>query len=800
MIYDTASEFEDAPIDTGLLQSELISIDKSLPTQIYIIPIRFRPIFPGIVSPLVISNGRFADAVEKVLGESRSLGLVLIKDDEKEDVTSGDLYSYGTVVKIIKKMNLPDGGVNVLISSVSRFKIKKIISETKYIVANIEYIEDTPAPKNSVEIKALTREVLSNIKIISDNNPLFSEEMRITMLNVDEPGKIADFVASIINAEKSDYQDILETINVKQRLEKVLLLLNKEMQVLNVQKKIHGRMSEKAEKQQRDFYLREELKAIRKELGLDEDDKSGDVAALRKKAEGLKLKGEAKEKIESELNKLAASDTASPEYGVCKNYLDVILGLPWNTATVDDINIARAERILNKDHYGLDDVKKRIVEFLAVRKLKPDAKGSVICLVGPPGVGKTSLGHSIAKAMNKKFFRLSLGGMRDEAEIKGHRRTYVGSMPGKIIQGMAIAKSNNPVFMLDEIDKMGQSFQGDPAAALLEVLDPEQNVEFRDQYLDVPFDLSNVLFITTANTLDTIPQVLVDRMEVISLSGYIAEEKCRIAKQYLLPKQTIAHGLPRGSIKIDKAGFMYLIDGWAREAGVRGLERQIEKICRKTAAIKARRRKPPAGFLLPKHIDDYLGAKVYADDDFIRGDKPGLATGLAWTSLGGVTLTVEALAVADEKNLGLKLTGQLGEVMSESANIAYTHVKSLLQNDPAAVEFFGKHLIHLHVPAGATPKDGPSAGITMAVALYSLITGKLVKKMLAMTGELSLTGQVLPIGGVKEKIIAAKRAKMKHVILPLENKKDFAEIANYLYKGLSLHFVKNFSEVLDIAI
>ena len=793
-------------IDTKLLESELIAVDKTLPSRLYIIPIRYRPIFPGIITPLIISQGRFADVIDKVINESRTIGLILIKDDEKDEIDVNDLYMYGTAVKVLKKINLPDGGVNVLINSIERFRISRIVSKRKYIIADIEYLHEKI--KKNVEIKALTREVLNGLKKVSDNNPFFTDEMKLTMLNVEEPGKIADFVTSILNVEKVDYQEVLETVNIKKRLEKVLRLLQKEHEVMVVQKKIQGQISEKAERQQKEAYLREQLKAIRQELGMDDDDHSLEIREMKKKLQSLNLTGEAKDKINLEIEKFALMESHSIEYNIAHNYLDTVLALPWNTKTEDKIVLEKAERILDKEHYGLEDVKKRIIEFLAIRKLKPDAKGSIICLVGPPGVGKTSLGRSIAKAMDRNFFRVSLGGMRDEAEIKGHRRTYVGAMPGKIIQGLKVAKSGNPVFMLDEIDKLGQSYQGDPASALLEVLDPEQNVEFRDHYLDIPFDLSNVLFITTANTLDTIPQVLVDRMEILRLSGYIAEEKCRIAKRYLLPKQIERHGLPKNSIMIDKDGFMSIINGWAREAGVRNLERQIEKICRKTAAKVARGEKKNTKKISKKasikpltndEIKSYLGMETYLDEELIDIDKPGLSVGLAWTSIGGVTMPIESLGIMNKKNPGFKLTGQLGDVMTESANIAYSHINYLLENDEEAAKFFDEHLIHLHVPSGATPKDGPSAGITMATSLYSLITGKHVRKNLAMTGELSLTGQVFPIGGVKEKIIAAKRAKMKDIILPEENRKDFAEIDDYLYKGIKLHFVKDFRSVLKIA-
>ncbi len=788
----------DIQIETDILESDLISIDQVLPSQLYIIPIRFRPIFPGIVTPLIISAGRFAESIEKILSSSMSVGLVLLKDDDAEEIRMSDLYTCGTAAKILKKINLPDGGVNVLINSVKRFKIVKPVSEKKHLIAGVEYLDDVDQ-RRSVELKALTRAVLSQLKMLSENNPLFTEEMKLTMVNVEEPGKIADFVTSILNLEKQEYQDVLETLSVRKRLEKVLRLLNKEMEVLNVQKKIQSQINEKIDKQQREYFLREQLKAIRGELGLDEDERSREVKEMRKKADALKLAGEVKEKVDEEIEKLSMIEPNSSEYAITRNYVEMLLSLPWNASTEDSQDLERSEKILNRDHYALDDVKKRILEFLAVRKLKPDARGSIICLVGPPGTGKTSLGKSIARALGKKFFRTSLGGMRDEAEIKGHRRTYVGAMPGKIIQGIKICKSKNPVFMLDEIDKMGQSFQGDPASALLEVLDPEQNVEFRDHYLDVPFDLSHVFFITTANTLDTIPRVLADRMEIIRLSGYITEEKYEIARRYLLPKQLERHGLAKDDVKIDKKGLVYIVNNWAREAGVRNLERQIEKICRKSAAIKSKRKKLPAGSLTEKQLRDYLGPELYSDEELYRIAKPGIAVGLAWTELGGATLMVESIGVSGQKGGGLKLTGHLGDVMSESANIAYSYIQHILNGDAAKAGYFQEKTIHLHVPSGATPKDGPSAGITMASSIYSLMTGRVIRKGLAMTGELTLSGRVLPVGGVKEKVIAAKRAGLRTIILPGENKKDLTEIPEYIKKGMTFHFVNEIDEVIQLA-
>ncbi len=795
---DIIVDEKDIQIDSQIFESDLISIDQILPPQLYIIPIRYRPIFPGIVTPLIISHGRFSEAIDKVIGSSRTMGLVLLKDDDAEDIQVKDLYHFGTAAKILKKINLPDGGINVLINSIKRFSIRKIISERPHIISEVEYLEDEMAKRN-MELKALTRAVLSQLKMLSENNPLFTEEMKLTMVNVEEPGKIADFVTSILNLEKREYQDVLETINVKKRLGTVLRLLHKEMEVLNVQKRIQNQINDKIDKQQREFYLREQLKAIKIELGMEEDERTREIRELKKKAEKLDLKGEVKEKVDEEIEKLSLMDINSAEYSVTRNYLEVVLSLPWNVSTVDSHDLAYAEKILNKDHYSLEDVKKRILEFLAVRKLKNDARGSIICLVGPPGVGKTSLGQSIARALNKKFFRMSLGGMRDEAEIKGHRRTYIGAMPGKIIQGLKICRARNPVFMLDEIDKLGQSFQGDPASALLEVLDPEQNQQFRDHYLDAPFDLTDVFFITTANTLDSIPPVLADRMEVIRLSGYITEEKYEIARRFLIPKQLQRHGLDKGSIKIDRPELFYIIHGWAREAGVRNLERQIEKICRKTAALTAGGKPPKGGKLSHNAIREMLGPEFYADDEINKIDRPGIAVGLAWTALGGVPIIIESLNVDVAKGENLRLTGQLGEVMSESANIAYSFVKHELSSNEIRKEFFKNNMVHLHIPSGATPKDGPSAGITMACSMYSLITKQMIKKGVAMTGELTLSGRILPVGGIKEKIIAARRARFKEIILPAQNKKDLSEIPAYITKGMTFHFVEDMKQVLERA-
>ncbi len=789
------------PIDPEMLDNDLVTLDQVMPKQLYIIPIRYRPIFPGIITPLIISKGRFADAIDKVINSSRAIGMVLLKDDDIDDIKSANIYSVGTAARILKKINLPDGGINVLINSVKRFKITSIISEKPFLVAEVEYVEDVLPPKSkSTELKALTRSVLSQLKMLSENNPLFTEEMKLTMVNVDEPGKIADFVSSILNLEKEEYQKVLEKLNVVERLQQVLQFLQRELEVVELQKKIQNQINEKIDKQQREFFLREQLKVIKQELGLEQDERAKEIKEMGDIIDTLDVIEEVEDKMEEELDKLSMMDSNSSEYTITRNYLEILLDLPWNEKSIDLLDINKSEKILNKDHYGLEDVKKRILEFLAVRKLKPDAKGSIICLVGPPGVGKTSLGKSIAKALNREFFRMSLGGMRDEAEIKGHRRTYIGAMPGKIMQGIKICKTRNPVFMLDEIDKLGQSYQGDPASALLEVLDPEQNNSFRDHYLDVPFDLSDVFFLTTANTLDSIPQVLQDRMEIIRLSGYIAEEKLEIAKRYLLPKQLEKHGLAKGAVKLDKTGYHYIIQNWAREAGVRNFERMIATICRKNATVVAKGGKLTDSILTNEEIRKSLGVEIFLDEEKLQIDKPGLVNGLAWTSLGGATLTIESIIIPAEKGNVLKLTGQLGEVMSESANIAFSFVRSYVSGDVEAEDVFMKNMIHLHVPAGATPKDGPSAGVTMATSLYSLVTGQIVRDNFAMTGELTLTGKVFPIGGLKEKMIAAKRAGFTDIIFPKINEKDLEEIPANVKKGLNFHPVDDINQVFELAI
>ncbi len=841
-----------------------------LPSKLYIIPIGGRPIFPGIFTPLMVNNNDDTKVVEEAFKNDGYIGIVMLKNDV-ETPSIADLHNVGTVARIIKKINLPDGGINVFVSTIQRFKIRKSLNASNPMVAAVEYLDDIE--DNQFEIKALTRAIVSEMKEISENNPMFTEEMRLNMVNIDHPGKIADFVASILNIEKDEQQKVLEMLNVRERMNQVLVYIKKEEEILRVQKKIQTEINDKVEKNQRDYFLREELKSIQEELGIAGNSKANDYQKFKAKIESFHFSGEIQEALTSELEKFNLTDPHDPEYMSSRNYLELVCSLPWNDRPVESYSLEEAKKILDGDHYGLEDVKKRILEYLAVRKLKLDGKGSVLILVGPPGVGKTSVGHSIAKAMHKPFFRFSVGGEHDESKIKGFRRTYIGSMPGQIISGLKISKSKAPVFMIDEVDKMNASAQGDPSAALLEVLDPEQNANFRDSYLDLPFDLSNVFFILTANTLDTIPQPLLDRAEIIELSGYIDQEKMEIAKKYLIPKNLEKNGLKKSSIKYGKDALSLIATEYAREAGVRNFEKCIDKITRKLiheqvvqyelknpvpvlpsaeefrkaeqkkieAARKASakltdKEKEERAKVEEKTLHDkeeelvrqkealareeadkiraafagksctvgiaevrkYLGKAVFDESQIKRASVPGTAIGLAWTSMGGDTLLLESISFASSKG-GMQLTGQMGDVMKESAQIAMNWAKQYaIAHDMKDADWFEKNTVHLHIPEGATPKDGPSAGITMATAFVSLFRDKKIKANLAMTGELSLTGQVLPIGGLREKTVAAKRNKIKTIIIPKANERDLEDIPAHVKEGLKFIPVTRAEEVIDL--
>jgi len=779
----------------------VIPIDQLLPHKLPLVALLGRPIFPGIFTPIMIGNPTDVRVVEDANSGDGLIGLVMLLN-ETDTPSITDLYTVGTVAKIVKKINLPDGGVNIFISTLKRFMVKKTLHPSNPIVAAVEYLEEEE--DNTREVKALTRALISEMKQISENNPLFSEEMRLNMINIDHPGKIADFIASILNIDKAEQQKILEILNVRKRMEQVLVFIKKEQELLRIQKKIQREINEKIEKSQREYFLKEELKAIKGELGMTTDAKSSDHQRFKEKFDSFKFEGEIKEVVDQEMEKFSLMEPNSAEFTVTRNYLDVIAALPWNNPAPEEFELKKAQEILEADHYGLKDVKLRIVEYLAVRKLRKDTKGSIVCLVGPPGVGKTSVGKSIARALGKQFFRFSVGGMRDEAEIKGHRRTYIGAMPGKIIQGLKIVKTKDPVFMIDEIDKMGASFQGDPASALLEVLDPEQNNAFRDHYLDLPFDISNVFFIVTANTMDTIPVPLIDRMEIIQLPGYIDTEKLEIAKRYLLPKSLEKNGLKKNQVKYTKDSLLHIANCYARESGVRNFEKNLDKIHRKLAkqivdAQEKNEEKVLRFNIDKKLIEKHLGKPIFREDDIKTADKPGMSVGLAWTSMGGDTLVIEATSLPGKE--GITLTGKMGDTMKESAEIAMTVARKMaVEKYNVDKDWFDKNHIHLHIPEGATPKDGPSAGITMAVALLSLMRDKVITQRLVMTGELSLTGHVLPIGGLKEKTVAARRNKAKHIIFPKQNERDLDEIPDHVKKGIEFHPVERFEEVLALAL
>ncbi len=791
--------------DDDLIEKAIISTDSILPSKLMLIPLQGRPIFPGIFTPLMINSGDDVKVVDEAYENEGFIGIVMLKN-ETETPSVSDLYRVGTVARIIKKVNLPDGGVNLFISTLKRFKIRKSLHANAPMAAAVEYIEEEES--DTFEVKALTRALISEMKEVSENNPLFSEEMRLNMVNIDNPGKVADFIASILNVDKEEQQKILECENVRQRMEKVLVFIKKEQELLRVQKKIQTELNDKIEKNQREYFLREEMRSIQEELGETSSGASTDYQKFKNKLSEFNFEGEIKETVESELEKFNLMDPNSSEYMGTRNFLELVCNLPWNDQPFTDFDMVKAQKILESDHFGLDDVKKRIVEYLAVRKLKKDTKGSILLLVGPPGVGKTSVGRSIANAMNKPFYRFSVGGMRDEAEIKGHRRTYIGAMPGKILQGLKITKSKSPVFMIDEIDKMGASHNGDPASALLEVLDPEQNCAFRDNYLDLPFDVSNVFFILTANTLDSIPSPLLDRAEIIQLSGYIDQEKLEIAKKYLIPKNLEKNGLKKTDVKYSKEALLRIAEEYAREAGVRNYEKCLDKIHRKLVLEKVNgtlqdkisgNEKTEPFVIDAPDLSKYLGKPDFDESQIKTAAVPGTAIGLAWTSMGGDTLLIESTSFAGKG--GLVLTGQMGDVMKESSQIAFNWArKFVLERGTKKAKWFEENIVHLHIPEGATPKDGPSAGITMATTFVSLFTGKKLKPNLAMTGELSLTGQVLPIGGLREKTVAAKRNKIKTIIIPKANERDLDDIPEIVKKGIKFIPVSDVKEVLHVAL
>ena len=781
--------------------TDLVHPDQVLPPNLFVLPMTQAVVFPTLMAPILVTDPKYIATLEEAISRQRWVGLVMTKDAAEADdqLKAESLYSVGVVAKIVKRLKMPDGSVNILVHSLKRFRVKRFLSEKPHFVAEAEYITDEV--EKSTEMDALTRTVVSYVKKLAESNPFFTEDMRLAMINAPGPGTVADLVSFAMSLPKADAQALLETVSVKARFEKLLLHLRREQDVADVQKKIHDEVNTKLTKLQREFFLKEQLKSIKKELGLEEDGKEKSSRSFSERIEALGMPEDVKKIALDELTKFETLSESSPEYNVSRNYLETLCSLPWSKMTEDQLDLEEAKKILDSEHFGLEKVKERIVEFLAVRKLRPDRKGSILCLVGPPGVGKTSIAKSIAKTLGRNFYRFSLGGMRDEAEIKGHRRTYVGAMPGKVIQAMRRAGSKNAVITLDEIDKLGASYQGDPASALLEVLDPEQNSNFIDHYLDVPFDLSHVLFIATANSLASIPAPLLDRMEIIELPGYTLEEKEDIAIRYVLPKELENHGIPPGAVKIERSALRKMMLDYSREPGLRTLQQLVAKIFRKTAtqvvAGKATAKKPI--IVRAEDLTQWLGPKRFYNEMAERISAPGVVVGLAWTSMGGDILFIEGTQLPGHGNF--KLTGQMGEVMTESAAIAWTYVRKKVAQEQGLVgDDFKKHDFHLHIPAGAIPKDGPSAGVTMATALYSLLTGRTARQKWAMTGELSLIGKVLPVGGIKEKILAAKRAGVNQIILPKLNEKDLYDLPEYALKGMNIHFISRVEEAFKLAL
>jgi len=777
--------------------SELVRARDVLPGAIPILPLAERPFFPGQAIPLLVDPDEWAETITAAQENANNIiGLMLVKNKRAEQAGVKDFYHMGTACRI-HRVSRMDGRMQVLLEGLQRFHVSEWINKHAPYTARVAYFPEERY-EEIPEIRAYAVAIINTIKELVPLNPLYGEEFKLFLDNFhpNDPSHLADFAASLTTSAKDEQQEVLEATDLLTRLERVHVLINKELEVAKAQAHIRKQVEEEMQDHQREHILREQMKVIQKELGISKDDRTAEADKFRERIEALAIPEAAQKRIDEEMQKFSVLETGSPEYATTRNYLDWLTQLPWGQYTEDQLNLKQAKEILDQDHDGLEDVKQRILEFIGVGIMKGEVSGSIILFVGPPGVGKTSLGRSIARSLGRKFFRFSLGGMRDEAEIKGHRRTYVGAMPGKFIQAFKDTESANPVIMLDEIDKVGASYQGDPASALLEVLDPEQNSDFLDHYLDVPFDLSKALFICTANQLDTIPGPLLDRMEVIQLSGYLASEKLEIARNHLLPRQLERNGLKkRGQLRIDKAALRKIVEQYAREAGVRRLEKYLGQIARKAVVKILNGAKTPI-HVRTADIEDYLGKPVFSKDKPIVG--VGVVTGLAWTAMGGATLSIEATRV-HSFNRGFKLTGQLGDVMKESAEIAYSYILANAERWGASPDFFEKSLIHLHVPAGATPKDGPSAGVTMATALLSLARRRKPKRNIAMTGELTLTGQVLPVGGIREKVIAARRINIKELILPAANKGDFEEIPDYIREGITVHFAEQYSDVAEWA-
>ncbi len=770
--------------------------DVEIPDTLPVLPVRDIVVFPYMIIPLFVGRDISIKAIDTALSSSRMILLLTQRDLSIENPATADLYSIGTVGMIMRMLKLPDGRVKILVQGLSKARVKKFAQSGGFFTAVIEKIEEKKAETLSVEEEAEIRSVKEQLdKAVSYGKTVLPDIMAV-IENLDDPGRLADLVASNLGLKAEQAQEVIEILDPIQRLRRVSEMLSREIELLIVQQKIQSEARGEIDKTQREYFLREQLKAIQKELG-DIDERAEEVREFRKKIEDAKMPEKVFKEAEKQLKRLEKMHPDSAEAATIRTYLDWLVELPWSKSTRDNLDIKIAKKVLNEDHYDLEKVKERILEYLSVRKLKEKMKGPILCFIGPPGVGKTSLGRSIARALGREFVRMSLGGVRDEAEIRGHRRTYVGALPGRIIQGIKQAGRNNPVFMLDEIDKIGMDFRGDPSSALLEVLDPEQNFAFADHYLSVPFDLSNVMFITTGNLADTIPGPLRDRMEIIYLSGYTSEEKLGIAKKYLLPKQLEEHGLTKKVLSVSDSGLMLLISQYTREAGVRNLEREIANLCRKVAKKIAEGSQRKFD-IVAGNLQSFLGVPKYLPEEEMEEDEVGVSTGLAWTEAGGDIIYIEATTMMGKGHL--TLTGQLGDVMKESAQAALSYIRSKAKTLGIKEDVFSKVDIHVHVPAGAIPKDGPSAGITIATALASVLTGRPVNKNIAMTGEVTLRGRVLPIGGLKEKTLAAKRMGINKVVVPKRNKKDLEEIPKYIKKDMEFVFADTMDQVLKVAL
>jgi len=791
---NTEDEMEFMPI-VPLGEDEMDEQEKGdLPTEIPVIALRNTVLFPNVVLPITVAREKSVLAINKAQEEGKWIGVLAQKDGDKEDPTTDDIYHTGTVAKIVKQIKMPDGNTTIFIMGRMRFDVEEFTQTEPYFKAKVNYKEDS-FPKEDPEFDALIASLKDMSEQIAQLSPNLPNETSIVLRNIEHQSFLIHFISSNISAKLDEKQRLLEENDIKTRAEKLMQLLQAELQLLELKNEITNKTRADIDKQQREYFLQQQMKSIREELGGEPNDR--EIKDLQKRAEGVQFSDEAKELFRKNIEKLERMHPSTPDYSVIYNHLDLMLDLPWGTYTQDSYDLKKAEKVLDHDHYGMEKIKDRILEYLAVLKLKGDMKSPILCFVGPPGIGKTSLGKSIAHSINRKYVRLSLGGLHDESELRGHRKTYIGAMPGRIIQSLRKTKSANPVFILDEIDKVGKDFRGDPSSALLEILDPEQNNSFYDNYLELEFDLSKVLFIATANSLGDIQPALRDRLEIIHLSGYSLEEKIEIAKRHLIPKEKEMHGLEKQKLKFNDKVLAKIIQEYTRESGVRELDRTLASMMRSIARKVAMEETVPPQ-VTDQQVEDVLGKPKFINDLYVKGNPPGVAVGLAWTSVGGDILFIETALSKGKGNL--TMTGNLGNVMKESASTALSYLKAHAEDHNIDPDDFDKYNVHFHVPEGAVPKDGPSAGITILSALASLFTGRRLRSYLAMTGEITLRGQVLPVGGIKEKILAAKRAGIKEIILCAQNQKDIDEINKAYIKGLKFHFVSEMSEVVEIAL